>query len=49
MITRDSKVLSGGITHAEIKNLLEYFKTDILGTLSTHFDIMQAKKNQAEA
>jgi len=44
MITRDSKVVSGGITHIGINNILEYFKTDILGTLSTHFDIMQAKK-----
>jgi len=35
MLTRDNKIFGGGVTHAEIKNLLENFKTDILGTLTT--------------
>jgi len=43
-ITRDNKVSRGSITHFEIGNLLEDFKTDILGTLTTQLDIMQAKK-----
>ena len=44
MITRDSKTFGGGITRAEIGNLLEDFKNDILGTLTTQFDIMQDKQ-----
>jgi len=39
---RDNKI-SRGVTCAEIGNLLENFKTDILGTLTTQLDIMQAK------
>jgi len=35
MITRDNKISGGGITCTEISNLLEDFKTDILGTLTT--------------
>ena len=31
----------------EIGNLLEDFKTDILGTLTTQLDVMQAKQKQA--
>jgi len=42
-ITRDSKVSGGSVSHAKIGNLLEDFKMDILGTLSTQLDIMQAK------
>ena len=49
MITRDKKTSNEGVTHAEIGNLLEDFKTDILGTLTTQFDIMQAKQKQAKA
>lgn len=48
MITRDNKISGGGITHTEIGNLLEDFKTDILGTLTTQLDIMQAKQKQVE-
>lgn len=33
----------------EIDNLLEYFKMDILGTLTTHLDVLQAKQKQALA
>ena len=35
MITRDNKTSNEGVTPAEIGNLLEDFKTDILGTLTT--------------
>ena len=49
MTTRDNKISGGGITHAEIGNLLEDFKIDILGTLTTQLDIMQAKQKQVEA
>lgn len=44
MTTRDNKISSGGITHPEIGNILEDFKTNILGNLTTQLDIMQAKK-----
>jgi len=47
--TRDNKISAKGVTRAEIGNLLENFKTDILGTLKTQFDIMQAKQKQANA
>ena len=43
-ITRDNKASGGSITRVEIGNLLEYFKTDILGTLMTKLDIMQDKQ-----
>jgi len=33
-ITRDHRALGGSITRVEIGNLLEDFKTDILGTLT---------------
>lgn len=47
-ITRDNKASGGSITRIEIRNLLEDFKTDILGTLTTQLDIMQAKEKQAK-
>lgn len=46
---RDNKISSEGVTHVEIGNLLENFKTDILGTLTTQLDILQAKQKQMEA
>eukprot|EP00253_Pinus_taeda_P025658 PITA_25658 len=45
---RDNRISAEGIMRAEIGNLLENFKTDILGTLTTQFDIMQAKQKQVE-
>ena len=45
--TRDSKDLGESITRSEIRILLEDFKTDILGTLTTQIDVMQAKQKQA--
>jgi len=44
---RDNRILVG-VTRAKIGNLLENFKTDILGTLKTQLDIMQDKQQQAE-
>ena len=49
VITRENKTSNESVTRAEIGNLLEDFKTYILGTLTTQFDIMQAKQKQAEA
>jgi len=46
---RDNKISIEGVTRAEIGNLLENFKTDILGTLTTQLDIMQAKQKKMEA
>ena len=37
---RDNRILAEGVTRAKIGNLLENFKTDILGTLTTQLDIM---------
>jgi len=46
---RDNRISAEGVTHAEIGNLLENFKTDILGTVTTQLDIMQAKQKKVEA
>ena len=46
---RDNRTLTEGVTWVELGNLLENFKTDILGTLTTQLDIVQAKQKQAEA
>ena len=46
---RDNKISIEGVTRVEIGNLLEIFKTDILWTLTTQLDIMQAKQKQMEA
>jgi len=45
---RDNRISVEGVTRAEIGNLLENFKANILGTLTTQLDIMQAKQKQAE-
>eukprot|EP00253_Pinus_taeda_P031302 PITA_31302 len=47
--TRDNKTSTEGVTRVELGNLLENFKTDILGTLTTQLDIVQARQKQAEA
>ena len=38
------KSSSGGITRLELGNLLENFKTDILGTISAQMDTLNIKK-----
>jgi len=45
---RDNKITGEGVTHTEIRNLLENFKTDILGTLTKQLDIMQEKYKKAK-
>jgi hypothetical protein len=39
---------SSGVTREELGNLLENFKTDILGTLSLQLDTLQIKKKKEE-
>jgi len=41
--TRDNKTSGEGVTCTEIGNLMENFKTDILGTLTLQLNIMQAR------
>ena len=41
---RAIKSAGGGVTRTELGNLLENFKTDILGTLSSQIDSMNIKK-----
>jgi len=42
-MTRDNKASRRSITRVEVGNLLEDFKTNVLGTLMTQLVIMQAK------
>ena len=46
--TRVNKSASGWVTRVELGNLLENFKTDILGTLSSPLDTIKVKKKQEE-
>jgi hypothetical protein len=46
--TRVNKSALGGVTRVELWNLLENFKTDILGTLSSQLDTIKVKKKQEE-
>ena len=39
---------SGGVTRMELGNLLENFKTDILGAMGSQLDALQAKKRKEE-
>ena len=39
---------SGGVTRVELGNMLENFKTDILGAMGSQLDALQAKKRQDE-
>ena len=48
-LTRTNKVLGGGITEEKIGNLLEDFKTEILGTLTKQLDFLQEKHKRFEA
>lgn len=45
-MTRGSRPPSRGVTRIEIENLLEYFKTDILGTLTTQLYALHAIQNK---
>jgi hypothetical protein len=48
-LTRNNNITSGGVTRDEVGNLLENFKTDILSTLTTQLDVLQAKQKKTEA
>jgi hypothetical protein len=48
-LTRNRNITSGGVTQARVGNLLENFKTDILSTLTTQLDVLQAKHKKIEA
>ena len=39
---------TSGVTRIELGNLLENFNTDILGTLSSQFDVLKTKRRQEE-
>ena len=39
---------SGGVTRVELGNLLENFKTNILGAMGSQLDSLQAKKRRDE-
>jgi hypothetical protein len=47
--SRVQKSASGGATRAEIGNLLEDFKTEMLSSFASQMDTLQIKKKQAEA
>ena len=42
--SRVQKSANGGVTRAEIGNLLDNFKTDILSNLTSQLDILQVKQ-----
>ena len=39
---------TGGVTRMELGNLLENFKTDILGAMGSQLDVLQDKKTHEE-
>jgi hypothetical protein len=47
-LTRNNNITNEGVTQAEVGNLLENFKTDILSTLTTQLVVLQDKKKQEE-
>ena len=48
-LTRSNNTTSRGVTRAEVGNLLENFKTNILSTLTTQLDVLQTKQKKVEA
>jgi hypothetical protein len=44
--TRNRNITSGGVTRDKVGNHLENFKTDILSTLTTQLDVLQAKQKK---
>jgi hypothetical protein len=48
-LTRNNNTTTGGVTRVEVGNLLENFKIDILSTLTTQLDVLQAKQKKIEA
>jgi hypothetical protein len=47
-LIRNRNITSRDVTREKFGNLLENFKTNILSTLTTQLDVLQAKKKQAE-
>jgi hypothetical protein len=48
-VNRNTKTsTSGGVTRVELGNLLENFKTDLLGTIGSQLDTLKIKKKQEE-
>jgi hypothetical protein len=48
ILYRVTKSVMGGVTRVEIGNLLENFKIDILGNLSSQLDTLNIKRKQDE-
>lgn len=48
-MSRVAKSSFGGVTSAEIENLLKDFKTNLLGTISSQLDALKIKKKQDES
>ena len=46
IITKVNKSANSGISRAELGNLLEDFKTDLLSTLGTQVEVAKTKKRQ---
>ena len=44
---RTQKSSNGGAAHAEIGNLLENFKTEMMSSISSKIDVLKAKQKQA--
>ena len=48
ILARTDNTIESGVTREEIGNMLEYFKTDILSSLSSQLDTLQKKKKREE-
>jgi len=48
LLSKATKSASASVTRAEIGNLLEEFKTDLLSTLGNQIDTLKAKKKQED-
>lgn len=47
-ISKETRSASGGFTKEEIRKLLEEFKIDLLGTISSQLDTLKVKNKQEE-
>ena len=47
VFNRTQKSSNGGATHAEIGNLLENFKIEMMSSISLEIDVLRAKQKQA--
>jgi hypothetical protein len=46
ILERMEKIVGGGVTSEKIGNMLDYFNTDILSSLSSQLDTLQMKKKE---